>query len=60
MGRWMIDAEINGLIVWRETAHSVRLERSLLMLDAASWAQWQRARSARRRRGTRGRICEGE
>ena len=40
IGRRIIDAEINGLIFWREPAHSVRLGRRLLMLDAASWARW--------------------
>ena len=36
----MIDAEINGLILWHEAAQAVRVERSLLMLDAVSWARW--------------------
>ena len=42
----MVDAEINGMILWCEAAYTVRVERSLLILDAMSWA-W----SAAARRG---------
>ena len=46
-----MDAEINGLILWRGAAQAVNVERSLLMLDAVSWARWiatkKRAEAAR-------------
>ena len=40
MGPNMVDAEINGLILWHGGAQAVRVERSLLMLDAVRWARW--------------------
>ena len=36
----MIDAEANGVILWHKAAYTVSIERSLLMLDAKSWAKW--------------------
>lgn len=36
----MIDAEARGIILWHKVALTVRVERSLLMLDALSWAEW--------------------
>ena len=36
----MIDAEATGIILWHKAAFTLRVERSLLMLDAKSWAKW--------------------
>ena len=36
----MMGAEINDLILWHGAAQDVRVERSLLMLEAVSWARW--------------------
>ena len=36
----MIDAEIDGLILWHGEVCAVRLVRCLLVLDAVSWARW--------------------
>lgn len=47
----MIDAKARGIILWHKAALTVRVERSLLMLDAKSWASGSRVTSGKRRLG---------